>query len=425
LNRNVIARRSLAAVAAAALAFGLVIVQPSCIVSYVGGAFRYQPSELEKRLSKPARKLVRKAYKGLDPKRITDHHVHIVGMGTGGTGCEVNPELTSLLHPMKRARYSVYLSACDVKDEKAADQQFVARLVDLTGHLRPTGRFHLLAFDRHYNADGTVNARKTEFHVPNEYVHSVARKHPERFTPVLSIHPYRHDAVAALERLAKSTGAKMVKWLPNAQGIDPASPRCDAFYAKMKELGLVLLSHAGEEKAVEAEEDQKLGNPLRLRRPLDAGVKVIIAHCASAGEDVDLDDPEGGSAPSFDLFLRMMANKKYDGLLFGEISALVLSNRMGRPLATMLDRQDLHHRLVNGSDYPLPAVNLLIRTGSFVSAGYLTEAQGEQLAEIYDVNPMLFDLVLKRTIRHPTNGKQFAASVFLNNPGLFGPGSKR
>ena len=37
----------------------------------------------------------------------------------------------------------------------------------------------------------------------------------------------------------------------------------------MKELDLVLLSHGGEEKAVEAEEDQKLGNPLLLRRALD------------------------------------------------------------------------------------------------------------------------------------------------------------
>jgi len=63
-------------------------------------------------------------------------------------------------------------------------------------------------------------------------------------------------------------------------GIDPSDERCDNFYQKMKELDLILLSHGGEEKAVETEEDQRLGNPLLLRRALDHGVKVIVAHCA-------------------------------------------------------------------------------------------------------------------------------------------------
>ena len=291
----------------AALIIAGLIVTPSCLVSYVGGAFRLGRTDLEKAISKDARKLLRAAYKGIDGKRLTDHHVHIVGMGTGGTGCEVNPELQSLLHPLKRLRYSVYLSACAIEDTEHADQQFIARLLDLTTAMKPAGRFQILAFDRHYNADGTVNAHKTEFHVPNAYVLGLASKH-RQFEPVISIHPYRHDAVAALDKAAAGGNVRMVKWLPNAQGIDPADPRCDPFYRKMKELGLALLSHAGEEKAVEAEEDQKLGNPLRLRRPLDAGVKVIVAHCASLGEDVDLDDPDKKMVPSFDLFLRMMAN---------------------------------------------------------------------------------------------------------------------
>lgn len=31
-------------------------------------------------------------------------------------------------------------------------------------------------------------------------------------------------------------------------GIDPSSPLCEPFYAKCRELGMVLLSHCGEEK---------------------------------------------------------------------------------------------------------------------------------------------------------------------------------
>ena len=98
-------------------------------------------------------------------------------------------------------------------------------------------------------------------------------------------------------------------------GIDPSDPKCDPFYGKMKELDLILLSHGGEEKAVEAEEDQKLGNPLLLRRALDHGVKVIVAHCAGLGSNEDLDSKDRKVVDNFDLFLRLMDEKRYEGKL--------------------------------------------------------------------------------------------------------------
>jgi len=151
---------------------------------------------------------------------------------------------------------------------------------------------------------------------------------------------------------------------------------------------------------------------LRLRRALDRGVHVIVAHCASDGRSRDLDDPAGGEAESFDLFLRLMDDPKYVGLVFGEISALTMYSRCERPLETMLARTDLHARLVNGSDYPLPAVNALFRTSQLAKLGYITESERVALDEIYDVNPLLFDLVTKRCLKHPKLGTRFPESVF-------------
>jgi mannonate dehydratase len=210
----------------------------------------------------------------------------------------------------------------------------------------------------------------------------------------------------------------MVKWLPNAMGIDPSDAACDPFYTKMKELGLVLLSHGGEEKAVEAKEDQRLGNPLLLRRALAHGVRTIVAHCASLGENEDLDDPGRRRVHNFRLFLRLVEDKKYEGLVFGDISAMTQFNRIGEPLSTVLEREELHARLVNGSDYPLPAVNLLIRTKPLVRAGYLTEEEGASLREIYGFNPLLFDFVLKRCLKLPGTERRLPASVFESNPAL-------
>src|ERR1051325_2489342 len=194
-------------------------------------------------------------------------------------------------------------------------------------------------------------------------------------------------------------------------GIDPSDERCDSFYEKMKRLGLVLLSHGGEEKAVEAEEDQRFGNPLLLRRALEHGVKTIVAHCAGLGTSEDLDDPARKQVSNFRLFLRLMDDKRFDGLVFGDISAMTQYNRIGEPLSTVLAREDLHARLVNGSDYPLPAVNALIRTRPRARAGYLDEDAGDPLREIYAFTPPLFDLVLKPRLHPPGTNRGPPASI--------------
>jgi predicted TIM-barrel fold metal-dependent hydrolase len=232
----------------------------------------------------------------------------------------------------------------------------------------------------------------------------------------MSIHPYRADALAELQKWA-ALGVKIVKWLPNAMGIDPSSPQCDPFYQKLKELGLILLSHGGEEKAVESDEDQKLGNPLLLRRALDQGVKVIVAHCAGLGDNEDLDRP-GTRRHNFDFFLRLMEEPRYEGLIFGDISATTQFNRVGPTLRRLLERQELHPRLINGSDYPLPAINFLILTRPLVKGGYITQEQRNLLREIYSANPLVFDFVLKRVLVAPGTNKAFSNSVFLTHPQL-------
>jgi predicted TIM-barrel fold metal-dependent hydrolase len=388
-----------------------------CLLHYIGGASSRRPDELSEGLSTPAADLMKRAFDDVDPQRLVDYHTHVVGVGAGGTGNLVNPAMRSRQRPLKYLKFLVYLSASGIQDMENADREFALRLADQVRHIEDHGRYRLLAFDKNYNADGTVNPEKTEFYTSNEHVFNLAAEFDDLFIPTMSVHPYRADAIEELERWA-GRGANVVKWLPNAMGINPADGRCDPFYRRMKELGVVLLSHAGEEKAVEAEEDQRLGNPLHLRRPLDHGVKVIAAHCAGLGENPDLDRADRSLVPNFQLFMRLMEEKRYEGLLFGDISAMTQRNRIGGPLTTILERTDLHARLVNGSDYPLPAINIVISTRALARAGYITRAERTCVNEIYDYNPLLFDFVLKRTMRLPGAGQRLPASVFMANPTL-------
>jgi predicted TIM-barrel fold metal-dependent hydrolase len=399
-----------------AICLGLLCAASGCLVDRLGGAYSKEPEDLAREASPETKRLIEQAFAGVDPARLADHHTHMLAIGTSVKDAFVNPKMQSGLN-LDRLKFRIYVSATGVKNLANADEEYIARLVRLARAAAPRGKFRILALDKHYNADGSVNLGKTTMYVPNHYVVALAAKYPDTFTPVISIHPYRTDGLQELEKWAKA-GIKYVKWLPNAMGMDPTNPVIEPFYRKMGEQRMILLSHAGEEQAVQAEEDQKLGNPLLLRKPLDLGVRVVIAHAASLGECADLDKREPTKANCFDLFLRLMDEPKYPGLLFGEISAMLQFNRMPEPLLTILKRQDLHPRLVNGSDYPLPAINSLIWTRSMARAGFITAEERESLNEIYNYNPLLFDFVLKRILRHPETKQKLASSVFMANPGL-------
>ena len=195
----------------------------------------------------------------------------------------------------------------------------------------------LLAQDEVYHSDG----RKRDFgsfHVPNDYVFSVCKEHPE-FLPAISIHPARKDALDELNRCL-DLGARALKLLPNCHDVDCSDHRYDAFWSRMAEAQLPLLAHTGGEMTVPVA-NTAYQDPRVLRRPLEIGVKVIAAHCASNSSFWDRD--------YFDDLVQMMVEFPN---LYADTSALntpVRSAAMRRALHT-----SMFDRLVHGSDYPVP-----------------------------------------------------------------------
>lgn len=400
-------------VIAGVISLSIFVLSVRLLTSSLGGAFSAQPEDLGKRLSPEAQNLLNQAFNDIGASSLVDYHAHIIGIGTGDSHAKVDESMLSWWHPIKRIKTGIFIGACGVSDFTCLDQEYVDRLIRLIRGVNHPIKVHILAMDHYYNPDGSVDKGKVEFYVPNDYVVKLAKKYPDVFVPVISVHPNRPDALAELEEWGQQ-GVKYVKWIPNAQGIDPSDPRHDGFYEIMRKHKMVLLTHTGMERSVYSTA-QAYGNPLLLRRPLDHGVKVIMAHCASSGRSADLDHP-GVEADNFDLFLRMMAVERYRGLLFADISATTQVNRTPRPILELIRRPELHDRLVNGSDYPIPAINCLIWTRKLARLGMITDTERECLNEIYDCNPLLFDYVLKRTIRDPVTGKQLPAKVFLDNP---------
>jgi len=261
-------------------------------------------------------------------------HVHLVGNGSGGTGCWLR--LRGWHRPLAALMVrGIGLPASALRGD--LDRLYVERLLELVRG-SSLGGIVILAHDQVYDERGKMMKNVGSFYVPNAYVLKLARVHRE-FLPAVSIHPARPDALEELERCLLD-GAVMMKCLPNCHNIDCNDRRYRIFWERMAEAGLPLLAHTGGEHTVPVVR-REFSDPRTLRLPLECGVNVIAAHC---GTKSGLFDPE-----YFHVFAEMT---RLHPNLYGDTSAFNVPIR-GRHIDQCL-RAPLVHRMVHGSDYPVP-----------------------------------------------------------------------
>lgn len=385
-------------------------------LSFGALAWRYWPDEgwwNECRQHLPAdlrgHELVQSALQDLNCQLVWDCHVHLIGNGDNHSEVYHHPAMDSWLSPIQYTQKRFYLNASCVDHQQGVDMSFVARLQQLMQSFPPGAKLMLLAFDATFDAYGTRHLEQTAFYIPNNYAFQVVRQAPQHFEWIASIHPYDPQALERLSQAAQQ-GARAIKWLPAAMGMDPSHPRCREFYKLLIKFQLPLLVHAGSENAVHGANQQDLGNPLLLRMPLDMGVKIIIAHCASLGSGVDLDKPSQPPISNFDLFSRLMNDPHYTELLHGDISAVTQINRDVNILPTLLKNQHWHSRLLNGSDYPLPGIMPLISLKQLAERHLLAPSKCTVLSKLRQYNSLLFDLILKRHLAF--EGLAFQTRIF-------------
>jgi predicted TIM-barrel fold metal-dependent hydrolase len=178
-------------------------------------------------------------------------------------------------------------------------------------------------------------------YVTNDYVIELCSRHSNmRFA--CSVHPYRKDAVAEIERCVKS-GAVLMKWLPIVQDFNPADPKCFPVYEALAHYRLPLLSHTGGEKTLPCL-DLGVADPMLLVPAIERGVTVIAAHCGtrSAGSETDF-------LPQFARLAEMHEH------FYGDTSALNLPTR-SYAWHTLLRSPTLRQKIIHGSDWPIPSL---------------------------------------------------------------------
>lgn len=301
-----------------------------------------------------------------------DCHVHLVGTGTGGSGCWYRPKgLTRFGEPMMTR--AVGLTVGDLHGPEF-DRLYVRQILNHVRESRFIDQALLLAHELPHTEDGRPLPERSSLFVPNDYVLKVAAEHPE-FLPAISIHPARKDAMEELERCL-AAGAAALKCLPNVQGIDWNLRRYTPFLERMAEAGLPLLAHTGSERTMPVL-DHALASPAVLTRALEIGVTCIAAH---AGTGMMLLDPD-----YLGVFVRML--RKHPRL-YGDNSALAgLSFRLRTSANRTLTSTPVIDRMLHGSDLPVPSNGLLPMLGGMIDWDDFRESR--RLANPFDLDARL------------------------------------
>ena len=272
---------------------------------------------------------------------ILDVHVHTCA-ASPGHGFLSNRLFKSL--PFRFMRWRLGLGDYGPGTERELEAK-------LSGLIEGTAKLDaavVLAFDAVHTDAGERDDANTHLYVTNDYVIDLAKRYPKVLFGA-SVHPYRKDAVAELERCA-GAGAVLLKWLPNTQCFNPSDPRCFPFYEALAHHKLVLLSHTGGEKSLPSV-DKTVGDPALLEPAVKRGVTVIAAHC---GTRSGLSDPD-----YLPTFMRMAREYEH---FYGDTSALNLPTR-SYAYRQILGDKVVREKLVHGSDWPILPVPPLRHTG--------------------------------------------------------------
>ena len=263
-----------------------------------------------------------------------DMHVHIVGNGSGGTGCWLR---VRGWHRPLAALMIRHIGLPSGAMNGDLDRLYVERLLELVRG-SSLGAVVILAQDQVYDEQGRVMEGAGSFYVPNDYVLGLAAKHKE-FLPAVSIHPARPDAMEELARCL-AAGAVMMKCLPNCHNINCNDRRFTRFWQRMAEAKLPLLAHTGDEHTLPIVRPE-FADPRILTLPLECSVKVIAAHCGTKSGVFTTD--------YFRVFAEMI--RRFPDL-YGDTSAFNVPLR-GRHIPECL-REPLASRIIHGSDFPVP-----------------------------------------------------------------------
>ncbi|MGD2120016.1 MAG: amidohydrolase family protein [Chromatiales bacterium] len=240
-------------------------------------------------------------------------------------------------HELQASPYPAYVDAMarNIRESQHVDK---ACLFAVDARLDEAGQ----EIDR----DGTVCAM-------TEDVLQVMQQYPDEFIAFFSINPRRPDALERIDA-AVENGCRGAKFLQNYWGLDCNDKRLIPYYEKLREHNIPLIIHIGSEYSIHSFAEYERISMLDL--PLACGVTVIAAHMGLGRINHKLllwrnlsKNPQYFDADYFRL-LEML--EQHDNL-YADLAAILAPLR-ARALRHLSQQQQVHHKILFGTDYPVP-----------------------------------------------------------------------
>jgi len=286
-------------------------------------------------------------------KKVIDIHVHMGGPGDSGSGCRMSfqfifsPAFAAMLITLKA-------TLLDFRDDRIKEI-----MLGVINDSQKVDRVVLLALDGVYR-NGRYVESESHLVIPNDYILKLSKECP-RVLLGASVHPYRRRTEMIVEtKKWIDQGAVLFKWIPSSQQIDPRDDKCLPFYEILAEEGVPLLCHGGAELAVPTSDptSHKWNDPRRLKKALEMGVKIIVAHGATPYL--------GGVMPDdkdyFEELIQMLRiSEDREWKLYTDLSAFCTPTRIVylKRINKEIKRGRIHpSRFLYGSDFPIPIVDI-------------------------------------------------------------------
>lgn len=300
-----------------------------------------------------------------------DTHIHLTGTGCCNSGCWVSEDF--------KKRYTFQA----IKWLQNITQQQMETTIDsdwgqkISSYISDSELDYgvVLGFDGVYHQEtGKIDSQRSQMIIPPEWVFKLCHKH-KNLLPGPSLNPFKIDSLKELEYCIANK-AVLIKWIPTAQDIDPSSLEIKNFYQMMVKNNIPLLVHTGGEKTFK-EVSPELNDLTLLEMPIEMGVKVIFAHCAT--HTISFSEPNHQEKQKELLEL----NKN----LFVDNSGLCNPSRFFH-LPKLFSDPLLVSRMIYGSDWPVPS-------NSF----YYPALGLSKIMELEKIkNPIQRDIEIKRSL---------------------------
>jgi predicted TIM-barrel fold metal-dependent hydrolase len=234
---------------------------------------------------------------------------------------------------------------------KNSYEAYVEALIGSVKNSDYVEKITLFGIDEKIDENGNVIHKDTTVCAGNEEVLKIYKKYPDIIIPFFSINPLRTNALELIDKYADA-GFKGAKFMQNYWEVDTNEDRFAPYYERLKDRGLSALFHVGSESSLPSNRAYESLKMIDL--PLRLGVKVIAAHMALSYEPIKVLKALRKNPKHFpkEYFTLLEMLKEHDNL-YADISALLTPVR-AKVLRHLSSYTAVHHKLLYGSDYPVP-----------------------------------------------------------------------